>query len=67
MTRDAPDLTAEEWEVLELMRGGLATKQIAEQLCVPTETVKLHIGAILTKLRVSNRREALRLLDPEMN
>ena len=65
--RDGPDLTAEEWEVLELMRSGLATKEIAEQLCVPTETVKLHIGAILTKLRVSNRREALRLLDPEMN
>jgi DNA-binding NarL/FixJ family response regulator len=63
--RDEPDLTAEEWEVLELMRSGLATRQIAEQLCVPAETVKLHISAILSKLRVSNRREALRMFDPE--
>jgi DNA-binding NarL/FixJ family response regulator len=65
VARDEPDLTAEEWEVLELMRGGLATREIAEQLFVPIETVKMHISAILSKLRVSNRREALRLLDPE--
>jgi DNA-binding NarL/FixJ family response regulator len=63
--REEPDLTAEEWEVLELMRGGLATRQIAAELCVPTETVKMHIATILRKLRVSSRREALRLLDPE--
>jgi DNA-binding NarL/FixJ family response regulator len=63
--RDEPDLTAEEWEVLELMRSGLATRQIAEELFIPAETVKMHVSAILSKLRVSNSREALRMLDPE--
>jgi len=59
------DLTSEEWEVLELMRSGFATDDIADHLSVSTVTVKTCVAAILRKLRVSNRREALRMLDPD--
>jgi DNA-binding NarL/FixJ family response regulator len=63
--RGGEDLTSEEWEVLELMRSSFSTSDIADQLGVSPVTVKTHIAAILRKLRVSNRREALRLLDPD--
>jgi DNA-binding NarL/FixJ family response regulator len=63
--RGGEDLTSEEWEVLELMRSGLATSDIADYLAVSPVIVKTHVAAILRKLRVSNRREALRLLDPD--
>jgi DNA-binding NarL/FixJ family response regulator len=63
--RGGEDLTSEEWEVLELMRSGFATSDIADHLAVPPVIVKTHVAAILRKLRVSNRREALRLLDPD--
>jgi DNA-binding NarL/FixJ family response regulator len=63
--RGGEDLTSEEWEVLELMRSGLGTSDIADYLAVSPVIVKTHVAAILRKLRVSNRREALRLLDPD--
>ena len=61
--RDGVDLTSREWEVLELMRLGLTTAEIAERLFVAPVTVRTHVAAILRKLRVSSRREALRALD----
>lgn len=63
--RAGEDLTSEEWEVLELMRGGLATSEIAAELGTPAEAVKTNIASILRKLRVENGREALRLTDPD--
>lgn len=63
--RGGEDLTSEEWEVLELMRSGLRTSDIADHLAISTVTVKTHIVAILRKLRLSSRSEALRLVDPE--
>jgi DNA-binding NarL/FixJ family response regulator len=63
--RGGEDLTSEEWEVLELMRSGLTTSDIADHLAISTVTVKTHIVAILRKLRLSSRSEALRLVDPE--
>jgi two-component system, NarL family, nitrate/nitrite response regulator NarL len=56
------DLTHREWETLELMREGLSTRQIAEKLVIAEVTVRRHIGAVLKKLQVQSRSEALELL-----
>ena len=56
-------LTAREWEVMGLVRGGSGTAAIARQLFLSPATVRVHISSVLRKLRVSSRDEALRLLD----
>jgi DNA-binding NarL/FixJ family response regulator len=56
------DLTSREWEVLDLLKRGLTTAEIAERLFVSSVTVRSHVAAILKKLRVPDR-EALRKLD----
>ena len=61
--RKGAELTSKEWEVLELLREGLSTAQVAERLLVSPVTVRTHISAILRKLKVSSREEAIRLLD----
>jgi DNA-binding NarL/FixJ family response regulator len=48
--------------VLEFMREGLTTSQMAERLYVSPVTVRTHISSILKKLRVSDRAAAIRLL-----
>lgn len=50
-------LTRRELDVLELMRHGLANKQIARALSIELPTVKNHVHHILTKLDLSNRAE----------
>jgi DNA-binding NarL/FixJ family response regulator len=57
------ELTSREWEVLELMRQGLSTREIAERLVVAPVTVRRHVSAILKKLRVADRDAAVRLLE----
>ena len=57
------DLTSREWEVLELMRQGLTTAEIAERLFVTRVTIRRHVGSVLRKLRVGSREEALERLD----
>lgn len=54
-------LTGREEEVLELVARGLANKEIAHRLGIRTATVKNHVHAVLTKLGVGRRREAVRL------
>jgi DNA-binding NarL/FixJ family response regulator len=54
-------LTSREWETLELMRDGLTTAQIAEQLFVSPVTVRTHVSAILRKLQVADRASAVAL------
>ena len=56
------DLTSREWEVLDCMREGLSTREIAKKLLIADVTVRRHIGAVLKKLHVQSRREALELL-----
>ncbi len=56
------DLTSREWEVLDCMREGLSTREIAVKLLIADVTVRRHIGAVLKKLQVQSRREALELL-----
>ena len=61
----AAQLTGREWDVLELMRKGLATADIAKRLFVSTTTVRTHVSSILRKLGVPDRRAAIELLGPE--
>ncbi|MDQ4055681.1 MAG: response regulator transcription factor [Actinomycetota bacterium] len=54
--------TPREWEVLDLLLGGLSTREIAERLVVRPITVRRHVSDIVAKLRVSSRGEAVELL-----
>jgi two-component system, NarL family, nitrate/nitrite response regulator NarL len=56
------ELTSREWDVLDAMRDGLSTREIAAKLLISDVTVRRHIGAVLKKLQVQSRREALELL-----
>ena len=56
------ELTSREWEVLELLRTGCSTAEIAERLFVSKVTVRRHVSSILRKLHVPDRKAALRLL-----
>jgi len=60
---DLPPLTSREWEVLELLRRGATTAQMARELTVSPATVRSHVAAILHKLRVPDRESAIRLLE----
>lgn len=61
--REGEGLTSREEEILELMRTGFTTDDIAERLGVPRGIVKADRAAILRKLRVSGSNGALPLLD----
>jgi DNA-binding NarL/FixJ family response regulator len=52
-------LTAREIEVLGLISGGLANKEIAAQLSIKEETVKGHVKNILAKLDANDRTHAV--------
>lgn len=52
-------LTQREVEVLRLMAEGLPNKAIARELSISEHTVKFHVNAILGKLGVESRTEAV--------
>jgi len=52
-------LTNREFEVLRLLRQRLRDKEIADQLCISTDTVKTHLRNLYRKLEATNRREAI--------
>jgi two-component system, NarL family, response regulator YdfI len=52
-------LTRRESEVLQMLAGGLANKEIAARLAISDHTVKFHVASILGKLGVSTRTEAV--------
>jgi two-component system, NarL family, nitrate/nitrite response regulator NarL len=54
-------LTSREWEVLDCLRQGLGTAEIARRLFVSPATVRSHVAAVLRKLRVPDRAAAVRL------
>jgi two-component system, NarL family, nitrate/nitrite response regulator NarL len=56
-------LTSREWQVLDYLRQGLATGDIARRLYVSPATVRSHVAAVLRKLRVPDREAAVRLFE----
>lgn len=52
-------LTAREMEVLQLLAEGLPNKLIAARLGITDHTVKFHVNAIMSKLGVQSRTEAV--------
>jgi DNA-binding NarL/FixJ family response regulator len=52
-------LTPQQVRVLMMLSGGLLNKQIAYQLGVSEATVKAHVSAILQKLNVDSRTQAV--------
>jgi two-component system, NarL family, nitrate/nitrite response regulator NarL len=60
--RNENDLTAREWDVLDCLRDGLSTRQIADRLFITRTTVRRHVGSILKKLDVESRDEAVELV-----
>ena|SRR5215469_13376836 len=55
-------LSAIELRVLDLMRLGKTTKEIAATLCVPERTVASHVRHSLRRLRVRSAEELLFLI-----
>jgi len=55
----AKPLTARELDVLRLMLVGLSNRQIAEKLVLTEGTVKFHVHALLEKLNVHSRTQAI--------
>jgi len=52
-------LTPQQVRVLMMLSGGLLNKQIAYELGVSEATVKAHVSAILQKLGVESRTQAV--------
>jgi DNA-binding NarL/FixJ family response regulator len=63
MIENGRSLTEREWEVLEHLREGLSTAEIASRLFISQVTVRTHVCSIVKKLSVSDRSAAVRLLE----
>jgi DNA-binding NarL/FixJ family response regulator len=56
---EAAVLTSREREILRLMAEGLSNQEISRRLTISLETVKTHVGKVLTKLDANNRTHAV--------
>jgi DNA-binding NarL/FixJ family response regulator len=61
--RPAIELSRRESEVLDLLRRGLSTSEIADRLDISPVTVRRHVGLLLKKLNVATRAAALKLIE----
>ncbi len=59
VTPSPDDLTPREIEVLRHLALGRSNKEIADALFISDETVKTHVGNVLSKLQVENRAQAI--------
>lgn len=57
------ELTPKQIQVLSYLRSGLMNKQIAHEMNVTEATIKAHISAILRKLEINTRTQAVLLMD----
>lgn len=57
--RSSMELTEREQEVLRQISLGRTNREIAEALSVSDETIKTHVGNILTKLHLTHRVQAV--------
>ena len=58
-TELGPRLTSREWDVLAGLAEGLSTRDIAKRLQLKPSGVRAHISAVVQKLGVKDRREAV--------
>ncbi|MCX7554920.1 response regulator transcription factor [Marinicella sp. S1101] len=58
-TRQVAELTPQQLKVLGMIKQGLLNKQIAYDLDISEATVKAHVTAIMRKLEVNNRTQAV--------
>jgi DNA-binding NarL/FixJ family response regulator len=58
-TELGPRLTSREWEVLDGLADGQSTRDIARRLQLKPSGVRAHISAIVRKLEVADRDEAV--------
>lgn len=58
-------LTDREADVLEMLRRGLSTREIAEHLVIAPVTVRSHIASASRKLHVGSRLEAVAAVAPQ--
>ena len=56
--RPEPSVTDREREILELLRQGLANKEIAVRLGITVKTVKAHLSSLFLKIGVLDRTQA---------
>jgi DNA-binding NarL/FixJ family response regulator len=54
-----PQLTAREYEVLELVARGFDNATIARELLLSTKTVRNYVSLVLTKVQATTRAEAI--------
>ncbi len=59
----AARLSEREWEVMELLQEGLSSGEVAQRLFLSPTTVRVHVSAVLRKLRVKDRKSAFDLLN----
>lgn len=59
------ELTDREYEILDALRDGRSTKDIAADLVVSPVTVRRHISSLMHKLRVSDRAALLALIEEQ--
>ena len=52
-------LTEREWAVYRLILAGKTNGEIARELTLSLSTIKTHVSAVLSKLAVNNRTEAM--------
>jgi len=57
--KHSAELTEREQEVLRQLAFGRTNREIADALVVSDETVKTHVGNILTKLQLAHRTQAV--------
>lgn len=58
-TRRLGQLTERETEVLVLVSRGLSNQEVAGKLVLSEQTVKTHVGRVLTKLGLRDRAQAI--------
>ncbi|MDR1981691.1 MAG: LuxR C-terminal-related transcriptional regulator [Tannerellaceae bacterium] len=58
--KNSAGLSPREIEILQMVRDGLLSKEISEQLCISIYTVNTHRQRILRKLDVGNSMEAVK-------
>jgi len=66
-TELGPRLTSREWDVLAGLAEGLSTRDIAKRLQLKPSGVRAHISAVVQKLGVADRREAVEFFHQASN